>query len=102
MIVALTAAAYIRGRLAPLVMGQHPRATGRLWRAMAAAAGYDRRGSAMMAAAAINVALHDLAARTAGVPVSALLGSALRAHPVAYASGSFMKPWVVDHRAIAQ
>lgn len=88
----LTAGAYIRGRLAPLVMGQDPRATGRLWRSMAATAGYDRRGSAMMATAAMDIAFHDIAAQAQGVPVSALLGGALRQRATAYASGPFMKP----------
>ena len=88
----ITAAAYIRGRLAPLVMGQDPQATGRLWRSMAATAGYDRRGSAMMATAALDIAFHDIAAQARGVPVSALLGGALRQRATAYASGPFMKP----------
>ena len=74
----ITAAAYIRQRLAPLVLGQDPTATGRLWRTMAGTAGYDRRGSAMMATAALDIALHDIAGQVRGVPVSALLGGALR------------------------
>ena len=88
----ITAAAYIRGRLAPLVMGQDPQMTGRLWRTMAGTAGYDRRGSAMMATAAMDIAFHDIAAQARGVPVSALLGGALRERATAYASGPFMKP----------
>lgn len=88
----ITAAAYIRQRLAPLVLGQDPTATGRLWRLMAGTAGYDRRGSAMMATAAIDIALHDIAGKVRGVPISALLGGALRDRATAYASGPFMKP----------
>ncbi len=88
----ITAAAYIRQRLAPLVLGQDPTATGRLWRLMAGTAGYDRRGSAMMATAAMDIALHDIAGKARGVPVSALLGGALRDRATAYASGPFMKP----------
>jgi len=88
----VTAAAYIRHRLAPLVLGQDPTATGRLWRMMAGTAGYDRRGSAMMATAALDIALHDIAGKVRGVPVSALLGGALRDRATAYASGPFMKP----------
>jgi len=72
--------------------GQDPQATGRLWRLMAATAGYDRRGSAMMATAAMDIAFHDIAAQARGVPVSALLGGALRQRATAYASGPFMKP----------
>ena len=85
----ITAAAYIRQRLAPLVLGQDPTATGRLWRLMAGTAGYDRRGSAMMATAAMDIALHDIAGQVRGVPVSAHLGGALRDRATAYASGRF-------------
>ena len=88
----ITAAAYIRQRLAPLILGQDPTATGRLWRTMAGTAGYDRRGSAMMATAALDIALHDIAGQVRGVPVSGLLGRALRDRATAYASGPFMKP----------
>ena len=88
----ITAAAYIRQRLAPLILGQDPTATGRLWRTMAGTAGYDRRGSAMMATAALDIALHDIAGQVRGVPVSGLLGGALRDRATAYASGPFMKP----------
>ncbi len=88
----ITAAAYIRHRLAPLVLGHDPTATGRLWRMMAGTAGYDRRGSAMMATAALDIALHDIRGKVCGVPVAALLGGALRNRATAYASGPFMKP----------
>jgi D-galactarolactone cycloisomerase len=92
-------AAHIRTRLAPLVLGQDPSATGRLWRAMMGALHYDRRGVAVMAAAALDIALHDLTARAHGVPVTALLGGALRARVPAYASGPFFKPGGDPYRA---
>ena len=85
------AAGFIRARLAPLVLGQDPAQTGRLFHAMLATVGYDRRGAAMMAISALDMALHDLAGRAQGVPVSALLGGALRDRMFAYASGPFMK-----------
>ena len=96
----ITAAAYIRQRLAPLILGQDPTATGRLWRMMAGTAGYDRRGSAMMATAAMDIALHDIAGKARGVPVSALLGGALRDRATAYASGPFMKPGGHPYRTV--
>ena len=96
----ITAAAYIRQRLAPLVLGQDPTTTGRLWRMMADTAGYDRRGSAMMATAAMDIALHDIAGKASGVPVSALLGGALRDRATAYASGPFMKPGGHPYRTV--
>ncbi len=96
----ITAAAYIRQRLAPLVLGQDPTATGRLWRLMAGTAGYDRRGSAMMATAAMDIALHDIAGQVRSVPVSALLGGTLRDRATAYASGPFMKPGGHPYRTV--
>ena len=96
----ITAAAYIRQRLAPLILGQDPTATGRLWRTMAGTAGYDRRGSAMMATAALDIALHDIAGQVRGVPVSGLLGGALRDRTTAYASGPFMKPGGHPYRTV--
>jgi D-galactarolactone cycloisomerase len=85
------AAGFLRAKLAPLVLGQDPAEMGRLFHAMAATIGYDRRGAAMMAISAVDTALHDAAARARGVPVSALLGGALRDKLFAYASGPFMK-----------
>lgn len=86
------ASTYIRTALAPLVLGEDPQATGRLWRRMMDTAGFDRRGVAIMASGAVDMALHDLAARDLEVPVSALLGGALRKQVPAYASGPFFKP----------
>ncbi len=86
------ASTYIRTTLAPLVLGEDPQAIGRLWRRMMDAAGFDRRGVAVMAAGAVDMALHDLAGREQGLPVSALLGGALRTQVPTYASGPFFKP----------
>ncbi len=86
------AAAVIRAKLARHVLGQDPAATGRLHQAMTATAGYDRRGVTMMATAAIDIALHDLAAKARGISVAALLGGAVRDRVLAYASGPYLKP----------
>ncbi len=93
------AAGFLRAKLARLVLGQDPAATGRLFQAMAATVGYDRRGAAMMAISALDTALHDAAARAQGVPVSALLGGAVRDRMFAYASGPFMKEGADPYRA---
>lgn len=85
------AAAFLRARLAPIVLGQDPAESGRLFHAMSATLGYDRRGVATMAISAVDMALHDAAARARGVPVTALLGGALRERVLAYASGPFLK-----------
>ena len=62
-----------------------------MFHAMAATMGYDKRGAAAMAISAVDMALHDAAARARNVPVSALLGGALRDSMFAYASGPFLK-----------
>ena len=85
------AAAFLRARLARVVLGQDPADTGRLFHAMSATMGYDRRGVATMAISALDMALHDASARARGVPVTALLGGALRERVFAYASGPFLK-----------
>lgn len=85
------AGAFMRARLVPLLLGQDPQRTGRLFHAMLATINYDQRGPAMMAISALDMALHDAAARERGVPVHALLGGALRSRVFAYASGPFMK-----------
>lgn len=96
------AAAYVRARLAPLVLGQDAAATGRLFGRMVATVGYDRRGAAMMAISAVDMALHDAAARERGVPVSALLGGALRDRVFTYASGPFLKADGDPYRGMAK
>ncbi len=80
----------IRRRLAPLVLGQPAEDMGRIFIAMLGTLGYDRRGPGMMAISAIDMALHDLAARARGVSVARMLGGALRDRMLAYASGPFI------------
>jgi D-galactarolactone cycloisomerase len=84
------AAALIRTRYAPLLLGQPPRRYRALWERMAANLGYDRRGPAMMAISAIDMALCDLAAQELGVNVAAMLGGGLRERVFAYGSGPFI------------
>lgn len=84
------AAALIRATLAPCVLGQSPLRYRTLWERMVAGVGYDRRGVAMMAISALDMALHDAAARALGVSVAAMLGGALRDRVFAYASAPFI------------
>ncbi len=84
------AAAFIRARLAPLLLGRSALETGRLFHAICGTIGYDRRGAAMMAISAVDMALHDLAARAQGISVARLLGGALHEKLLAYASGPFI------------
>lgn len=84
------AGALVKHRLAPRVLGQDPQSFGRLYSEMMSLRGYDRRGAHPMAVSAVDMALHDLAARERQTSVSGMLGGALRAQVLAYASGPFM------------
>ncbi len=84
------ASGFTKARLAPLVLGQDCSEPWRLFHAMTAMLGYDRRGSNMMAVGAVDMALHDLAARARGISVAKLLGGGLRTRMLAYASGPFI------------
>jgi D-galactarolactone cycloisomerase len=84
------AGALIQARLAPLVLGQSVFDYGRIWDRLMQTIGYDRRGVAMMAISAIDMALHDAAAKLQGRSVAAMLGGALRSDVLAYASGPFI------------
>ena len=84
------AAAIIRARYAGVILGQSPASYRMLWERMAATVGYDRRGPAMMAISAIDMALCDLAAQERGLSVAALLGGGLRQRVFAYGSGPFI------------
>lgn len=85
------AAAVVRTKFGASVLGQSPEAYGRLYAGMADGVGYDRRGPAMMAISALDIALHDLAARARGQRVADLLGGAVRERFPAYASGPFIR-----------
>ena len=85
------AGTFIRTRLAGLVLGKSPADFGRHYQAMTSVLGYDRRGAGMMAISAVDLALHDLAARMYGISVASLLGGAVRDQLFAYASGPFFR-----------
>lgn len=84
------AGALIQARMAPLVLGQSVFDHGRIWDRLVGTVGYDRRGVAMMAISAIDMALHDAAAKIQGRSVAAMLGGKLRERVFAYASGPFI------------
>jgi len=84
------AAALIQARMAPLVLNESVFDYGRIWDRLVGTVGYDRRGVAMMAISAIDMALHDAAARIQGRSVAAMLGGRLRERVFAYASGPFI------------
>lgn len=84
------AAALVRTRLAPILLGASPHHHGRLYDRMLGTLGYDRRGPGMMAISAADMALHDLAAQDRGLSVAEALGGVLRARLPAYASAPFI------------
>ena len=77
--------------LAPLLIGEDPSDIGRLWSKLCwAGASVGRSGLAVQAIAAFDVALYDLKARRAGLPLAKLLG-AYRDSVACYASsGGFL------------
>ena len=86
------AAQLVRELLAPTLLGADSRDIVGLWRRMyqeTLIAG--RRGMVVRALSAIDIALWDLAAKRAGVPLAVLLGGSLRPLP-AYASGGYYRP----------
>ncbi|MFZ4286526.1 mandelate racemase/muconate lactonizing enzyme family protein [Variovorax sp. HJSM1_2] len=85
------AAALVRHQFARLVLGRSPEMYRSIFHDMLGTLGYDRRGPAMMAISAIDMALHDAAARAADVRVVDLLGGPLRDRVFVYASGPFMR-----------
>jgi D-galactarolactone cycloisomerase len=85
------AAALVRSLFAKVVLGQSPLHYGRLFNEMLGLVNYDRRGAAMMGISALDIALHDVAARVRGQSVADMLGGALRRKIPAYASGPFIR-----------
>lgn len=73
--------------LAGLLVGQDPLEIAAIWqRLYQATLVYGRRGLAINALSGIDVALHDLAAKQAGVPVYKLMGGARRERLLPYAT----------------
>ncbi|WP_313693012.1 mandelate racemase/muconate lactonizing enzyme family protein [Halorarum halobium] len=77
--------------LAPIVEGEDPRDTERLWREMFdGTVQIGRKGVMLRAIATVDVALWDVAAKAAGVPLYKYLG-AYRDSVPAYASGGYYR-----------
>ncbi len=63
-------------QIAPLLVGEDPLDTGRLWEKLLwAAASVGRQGVSVQAVAAFDIALHDRKAKLAGLSLAKLLGS---------------------------
>jgi L-alanine-DL-glutamate epimerase-like enolase superfamily enzyme len=73
--------------LRDVLLGRDPTDPGALWQAMyEATESIGRRGLAMHALGAVDIALWDLAGKAAGRPVHGLLGTARQGHVPAYAT----------------
>ncbi len=87
----VAAAALIRSALAPHLLGEDAAAPRRLHDRMMHLLP-ERHGLPLMAISALDIAFWDAAARSAGVPLHAALGGAVRESVFAYVSGPFLKP----------
>lgn len=77
----------IEGHLAAFLMGQDPRSTDELWDTMySLTRWYGRKGAAISALGAVDIALWDLRGKLEGAPLYELLGGT-RHDVTAYASG---------------
>jgi D-galactarolactone cycloisomerase len=75
----------------PLLLGEDPLHTERLWQAMYARTGYHGpKGLMIEAISAIDIALWDIKGRALGVPVSVLLGGARADRVEAYAASIYL------------
>ncbi len=77
---------FIGRRLRPILMGQDPTATEKLWDQMHRIMVHGRQGDAMLAISAVDCALWDLKGRWLGQPVYRLLGGPTRDRMPLYAS----------------
>lgn len=91
----------IARQLAPLVIGEDPRAVERIWDKLYRSQVHGRAGVEMMAISALDCALWDLKGKWAGAPVYRLLGGPTRTEIPAYASalGYSLQPNLVRQRA---
>jgi D-galactarolactone cycloisomerase len=85
------ASAFIRTRFVSNLLGKSPLDFGRHHQTLSNMLGYDRRGAAMMALSAVDIAVHELAAKAYGVSVAKLLGGAVRDSLFTYASGPYLR-----------
>ncbi|BCV24610.1 MAG TPA: mandelate racemase/muconate lactonizing enzyme family protein [Firmicutes bacterium] len=78
--------------VAPLVVGEDPFATARLWeKVYHFTYRYGRRGIVMAVLSAVDIALWDIVGKATGTPVYKLLGGSCNRVP-AYASGGYYMP----------
>jgi D-galactarolactone cycloisomerase len=96
------AAAIIRRDFAGLIQGRSPLDHGAIHAELIARLGYDKRGPSRMAISALDMALHDLAARALGVSIAQFLGGTVRREVPCYASGPFIREGAEPYGAYPQ
>lgn len=91
----------IRHEIAPLLVGQDPLATERIWDMVYRSLVHGRKGASMMALSVVDCALWDLKGKWVDVPVYKLLGGPVRESVLAYASmlGYSIEPEKAAERA---
>ncbi|WP_161137155.1 mandelate racemase/muconate lactonizing enzyme family protein [Schauerella aestuarii] len=85
------AAALIQRQMAKEVINRSPLDHGVIYARLLGSIGYDKRGASMMAISALDMAMHDLAARAQNISVAQLLGGVVRDALPCYASGPFIR-----------
>jgi L-alanine-DL-glutamate epimerase-like enolase superfamily enzyme len=81
--------AYLRARLAPVLLGEDPLMIGRLWEKMFRAdMGIKKQGIAAYALSALDIGLWDIAGKAAGLPLYKMWGAVTDRIP-AYGSGGW-------------
>ena len=87
--------------LRPLLLGQDPMASERIWDVLHRSSIHGRRGAGMVALSAVDCALWDLRGQRLGVPAHVLLGGPTRDQVPAYAStlGDSLDPAQVAARS---
>lgn len=89
--------------LAPLLLGEDPNDTARLWDKLAwQAISLGRGGLAYQAICAFDVALHDMKARRAGLPLSKLLGARRDSVRIYNSSGQYLQAGIDEMKAAAR
>ncbi|MEO7142705.1 MAG: hypothetical protein ABI165_04305, partial [Bryobacteraceae bacterium] len=85
--------AAVEGLFAPLIGGRDPRDHEDLWHLMfARSVDHGQTGSLIAALSALDIALWDLKAKAAGVPLYRLLGAAQTTSIPCYATGLYFYP----------
>ena len=91
----------IEHSLKPILVGEDPRATERIWDKMYRASIHGRKGETMMAISVVDLALWDIKGKLLGVPIYELLGGPSRDSIRCYASmlGYSIEPALAKERA---